>query len=80
MLAAIGETFDPLLMGGEGGESPTSLITDVIVSTQPQFYRISIWMRSAPTLAGGEDNNLRKCIESVRKHFKMNVLRYPQAK
>ena len=66
MLAAIGETFDPLLTSGEGGESPTSLITGVIVSTRPQFYRISIWTRSAPTLAGGEDEKLKERIDQLR--------------
>ena len=79
MLAAIGETFDPLLTSGENGESPQSLITGVIVSTRPQFYRISIWTRSAPTLAGGEDDKLRERIEAIGKHFKMNVLGYQEA-
>ena len=76
MLAAIGETFDPLLTSGEGGESPTSLITGVIVSTRPQFYRISIWTRSAPSQAGGEDEKLRERIEAIGKHFKTMVLGY----
>ena len=78
MLTAIGKAFDPLLTGGEGGESRTSLITSVIVSARPQFCRISIWTRSAPTLVGGEDDKLRECIESVGKHFKTNVLGYPE--
>lgn len=77
MLAAIGETFDPLLTSGEGGESPTSLITGVIVSTRPQFYRISIWTRSAPT--GNDDEKLRERIEAIGKHFKTNVLGYPES-
>ena len=77
MLAAIGETFDPLLTSGEGGEAPTSLITGVIVSTRPQFYRISIWTRSAPT--GNDDEKLRERIEAIGKHFKTNVLGYPES-
>ena len=77
MLAAICETFDPLLTSGEGGESPSSLITGVIVSTRPQFYRISIWTRSAPT--GNDDEKLRERIEAIGKHFKTNVLGYPES-
>ncbi|CDO76634.1 hypothetical protein BN946_scf184868.g48 [Trametes cinnabarina] len=75
MLAAIGETFDPLLTS-EGGETLQSLITGVIVSTRPQFYRISIWTRSAPT--GGEDDKLRERIEAIGRHFKTQVLGYPE--
>ena len=79
-MAAIGETFDPTLVReSPDSPAPESLITGVIVSTRPQFYRISIWTRSAPTLAGGEDDKLRERIESVGKHFKTNVLGYPEA-
>lgn len=72
MLAAIGETFDP---------SPTanpndSLITGVIVSTRPQFYRLSIWTRLAP--GSEEDAKLRERIESVGRHFKVQVLGYQE--
>ncbi|KAI9058832.1 eukaryotic translation initiation factor 4E class I [Trametes sanguinea] len=76
MLAAIGETFDPLLTS-EGGESPQSLITGVIVSTRPQFYRISIWTRSAPS-SSPEDDKLRERIEAIGRHFKTQVLGYPE--
>lgn len=79
MLAAIGETFDPLLANGEGGDSLQSLITGVIVSTRPQFYRLSIWTRSAPTLVGGEDDKLRERVESIGRHFKTQVLGYPES-
>jgi len=58
MLAAIGETFDPIFsafaqsQGDEPGSPqtapPQSLITGVIVSSRPQFYRLSIWTRLAP--------------------------------
>ncbi|KAI0639757.1 eukaryotic translation initiation factor 4E class I [Trametes polyzona] len=79
MLAAIGETFDPLLTSGEGGEAPQSLITGVIVSTRPQFYRISIWTRSAPGQSGGEDDKLRERIEGIGRHFKTSVLGYSES-
>ncbi|EJF67013.1 eukaryotic translation initiation factor 4E class I [Dichomitus squalens LYAD-421 SS1] len=79
MLAAIGETFDPLLTSCEGSDSPQSLITGVIVSTRPQFYRISIWTRTAPTLAGGDDDKLRERIEGIGRHFKTQVLGYPES-
>ncbi len=79
MLAAIGETFDPLLTSGEGSDSSQSLITGVIVSTRQQFYRVSIWTRLAPTMAGGEDDKLRERIESVGRHFKTQVLGYSES-
>ncbi|EMD42215.1 hypothetical protein CERSUDRAFT_110746 [Gelatoporia subvermispora B] len=77
MLAAIGETLDPLPEDGE--EQPASLITGVIVSARPQFFRVSIWTRSAPSGAGGEDDALRERIEGVGRVFKTYVLGYPEA-
>ncbi|KAF7306981.1 Eukaryotic translation initiation factor 4e [Mycena indigotica] len=75
MLAAIGETFDPSLTSADpAGSPPSSLITGVIVSTRPQFYRLSIWTRLAPS--GSEDDKLRERIEGVGKHFKTSVLGY----
>ena len=80
MLAAIGETFDPILATAENpDDAPQSLITGVIVSTRPQFYRISIWTRSAPTQAGGDDDKLRARIEAIGRHFKTNVLGYQES-
>lgn len=73
MLAAIGETFDPSPTAAEDS-SAQSLITGVIVSTRPQFYRLSIWTRLAPT--ANEEDGLRERIEGVGKHFKMSVLGY----
>ena len=65
MLAAIGETCDPLLAEGEHDTHPQSLITGVIVSTRPQFYRLSIWTRSAPAGSGtADDEKLRERIAS----------------
>lgn len=73
MLAAIGETFDPYLTSGEE-QSPQSLITGVIVSTRPQFYRLSIWTRLAPS--GDNADKLRERVETIGKHFKTSVLGY----
>ncbi|KAF8560411.1 cap binding protein [Imleria badia] len=76
MLAAIGETFDPYLTSGESPEpNSQSLITGVIVSTRPQFYRLSIWTRLAP----GDDDKLRERIETVGRHFKTSVLGYAES-
>jgi translation initiation factor 4E len=74
MLAAIGETFDPTPALASGGS--TSLITGVIVSTRPQFYRLSIWTRLAPTT--DEEVALRERIEGVGRHFKTGVLGFPE--
>ncbi|KAF5311824.1 hypothetical protein D9619_003203 [Psilocybe cf. subviscida] len=74
MLAAIGETFDPTPALATGGS--TSLITGVIVSTRPQFYRLSIWTRLAPT--SDEEVALRERIEGVGRHFKAGVLGFPE--
>ena len=76
MLAAIGETFDPSPSLTDGSGS-ASLITGVIVSTRPQFYRLSIWTRLAPGTE--EDVALRERIEGVGKHFKTSVLGYPES-
>lgn len=78
MLAAIGETFDPVLANAENpDDAPQSLITGVIVSTRPQFYRLSIWTRTAPQATGTDDDNkLRERIEAIGRHFKVNVLGY----
>jgi len=77
MLAAIGETFDLALAESKGDstEEPASLVTGVIVSSRPQFFRISIWTRLAPT-AGGETDPLRQRIEGIGHHFKESVLGY----
>lgn len=77
MLAAIGETFDPALTGTTTDpiEEPQSLVTGVIVSSRPQFFRISIWTRLAPT-ASAENDPLRQRIEAIGHHFKENVLGY----
>ncbi|KAK0233182.1 eukaryotic translation initiation factor 4E class I [Armillaria fumosa] len=77
MLAAIGETFDPLLTeAASNGVPPNSLITGVIVSIRPQFYRISIWTRLAPSAT--DEDGLRARIEGIGRHFKTSVLGYPE--
>lgn len=79
MLTAIGETFDPFLSAvqEEGSSAPQSLITGVIVSTRPQFYRLSIWTRAAPQGSNTpEDDKLRARVEAIGKHFKTQVLGY----
>lgn len=77
MLAAIGETFDPTLtVSDKSGAQPNSLITGVIVSTRPQFYRLSIWTRLAPSPT--EDDGLKERIEGIGRHFKISVLGYTE--
>ena len=77
MLAAIGETFDPYLTNADSSDPDSqSLITGVIVSTRPQFYRLSIWTRLAPA---GDEDQLRERIEAIGRHFKTNVLGYAEA-
>ena len=78
MLAAIGETFDPTLTSSDPDATPQSLITGVIVSTRPSFYRISIWTRVAPSGAA-DDEKLRERIEAIGKNFKTSVLGYPES-
>ncbi|KAH7104146.1 eukaryotic translation initiation factor 4E [Auriculariales sp. MPI-PUGE-AT-0066] len=76
MLAAIGETFDPALT--QNAEE-TTLITGVIVSSRPQFYRISIWTRLAPHYTDtADDNALKERIQSIGKTFKSGVLGYAE--
>ncbi|KAG7099279.1 hypothetical protein E1B28_001138 [Marasmius oreades] len=79
MLAAIGETFDPSLTTADpSSPTPASLITGVIVSTRPQFYRLSIWTRLAPGVSATEEGGLKERIEGVGRHFKYSVLGYPE--
>ncbi|KAG8706042.1 eukaryotic translation initiation factor 4E [Ceratobasidium sp. 395] len=88
MLAAIGETFDPALSKAdkESAEpTPASLISGVIVSSRPQFYRISIWTRLAPGMVSGTPNlgeteeELKQRIETIGKRFKTDVLGFQEA-
>lgn len=73
MLAAIGETFETPLDGSAPEES--DLVTGVIVSCRPQFYRISIWTSQAPAdTASDETDPLMKRIMDIGRHFKVKVL------
>lgn len=74
MLAAIGETFEQNVPAND-----ESLITGVIVSTRPQFYRLSIWTRLAPAGTADETDSLRERIESIGKHFKVSVLGFAES-
>jgi len=76
MLAAIGETFDPFLTNPGTPSGTPSLVTGVIMSTRPQFYRLSIWTRLAPSSTSGEDEALRERIEAMGRYFKTAVLGY----
>ena len=76
MLAAIGETFESSMPPtDEPGQQ--ALVTGVIVSTRPQFYRVSIWTRLAPSNQA-DDEKLRARIEAIGRHFKTNVLGYSE--
>ncbi|KAJ1311069.1 hypothetical protein OPQ81_009573 [Rhizoctonia solani] len=89
MLAAIGETFDPALSKAADPNSttppPTSLISGVIVSSRPQFYRVSIWTRLAPGLGDNpssqyeSEDAIRQRTEHIGRHFKTEVLGFPES-
>ena len=102
MLTAIGETFDPALSSAVAAAAadardgtstapaspPKSIITGVIVSARPSFYRLSIWTRLAPssspspnadsTHASETGEPLRERIESIGKQFKIHILGYAE--
>jgi len=100
MLAAIGETFDPALseaaklaaslpLDAPKPVPSKSIITGVIVSARPSFYRLSIWTRLAPSSNPPVDaasnahpsevgEALRQRIEAIGKHFKTSVLGYAE--
>lgn len=92
MLAAIGETFDPALSDttkNDNAEHPQSIITGVIVSARPTFYRLSIWTRlaaspnsipepSPDTPPSEQGETLLKRIEAIGKHFKTFVLGFSE--
>jgi translation initiation factor 4E len=100
MLAAIGETFDPALSqssaaadadadGQPAPPSARSIVTGVIVSARPTFYRISIWTRLAASPNSPQDpppgpdtppneqgDALIARIEAIGRYFKHSVLGY----
>ena len=73
ILAAIGETLD--VTGSV--EVDSSLVTGVIVSVRPQFYRLSVWTRFSPS-HNVDDETLKRRIESLGKNFKVNVLGFAE--
>ncbi|KAK1923172.1 putative cap binding protein [Papiliotrema laurentii] len=79
MLAAIGETFEtPLPKDGQDAPVPakSDLVTGVIVSARPGFYRIAIWTRNAPEVSLTEEDELMSRIMTIGRHFKTSVLGY----
>ncbi|KAK8850657.1 hypothetical protein IAR55_004577 [Kwoniella newhampshirensis] len=80
MLAAIGETFETPIPGADDKEPPvpkqSDLVTGVIVSSRPAFYRISIWTRDAPDTTLPETDPLMNRIVTIGRHFKASVLGY----
>ena len=96
MLAAIGETFDPALSetttasdGSKTTPPPRSIITGVLCSARPTFYRLSIWTRLAASVNSPQDpppgpdtppseqgEALIGRIEAIGRHFKHFVLGY----
>lgn len=76
MLAAIGETFDAAPSASDSEHHADPLITGVIVSTRPQFYRLSIWTRQAPA---SEEDPLQERIKTIGRHFKTTVLGFQES-
>lgn len=74
MLAAIGETFETEQDGSAPAKS--DLVTGVIFSSRPNFYRINVWTREAPDLSLTEEDELMKRIMTIGRHFKVSVLGY----
>jgi translation initiation factor 4E len=73
MLSAIGETM-------EAGSTPAGapeLITGVIMSARPQFYRIAIWTRQAEDpVEEAEAGSVGNRLLEVGKHLKTSILGY----
>jgi hypothetical protein len=81
MLAAIGETFETPLPPIDSSDAPEAhepspdLITGVILSTRPSFYRLAIWTRFCPgPESEAATDDLLKRITMIGKHFKTAVL------
>ncbi|TYJ53893.1 hypothetical protein B9479_005442 [Cryptococcus floricola] len=76
MLAAIGETFETPSGKAEVAPSPTQsdLVTGVIVSPRPAFFRISIWTREAADASSPDTETIKARLLSIGQHFKSSVL------
>ena len=73
MLSAIGETM-------EANSTPAGapeLITGVIMSARPQFYRIAIWTRQAEDpVEEAEPASVGARLLEIGKHLKTSILGY----
>lgn len=76
MLAAIGETFESPAIGAESEAEP-ELVTGVIMSARPQFYRIAIWTRKADDpVDESEPGSVGQRLLEVGRHLKQHILGY----
>ncbi|EOR03733.1 hypothetical protein E3P92_03358 [Wallemia ichthyophaga] len=77
MLSAIGETLE----GDLSEDATNDLITGVIISTRPNFFRLAIWTRqttSVNTELTQEENDLHERIERLGKIWKHDVLGFTE--
>ena len=76
MLSAIGETLEVSQPGDSADFSP-ELVTGVIMSARPQFYRISIWTSKAEDpVEESEVGSTGRRLLDIGKHFKTSILGY----
>lgn len=74
MLAAIGETLDAA-QPGDGPTDEPELVTGVIMSARPAFYRLAIWTRRAedPVEESAPGSVGRRLLE-IGRHLKTQIL------
>lgn len=73
MLAAIGEMME----GSSTAVGAPELITGVIMSARPQFYRIAIWTRQAEDpVEEAEAGSVGIRLREIGKHLKTSILGY----
>ncbi|PWN43575.1 eukaryotic translation initiation factor 4E [Ceraceosorus guamensis] len=71
MLAAIGETLEAPYDGSAPAVGVKEVITGVILSARPNFYRIAIWTREAGDATADE---LDQRLLDIGKHLKTNIM------